>query len=100
MFLPSLEWEEWEDLSLAEKQAQTEDAKLINFPRILKDPEATVVLDAFGDSSVNIGVRAWVKTEDYWEVFYAMNERVYTEFGEAGLSIPFPQMDVHLKDAK
>ena len=68
--------------------------------RILKDPEAIVVLDAFGDSSVNVGVRAWVKTDDYWDVFYAMNERVYTEFGEAGLSIPFPQMDVHLKDAK
>ena len=53
-------------------------------------------LGELGDSSVNIAVKAWVKTEDYWAVFYRMNERVYNEFGAAGLSIPFPQMDVHL----
>jgi small conductance mechanosensitive channel len=38
-----------------------------------------------------------VKTEDYWNVFFTMNERVYNEFGDAGLSIPFPQMDVHMQ---
>lgn len=66
--------------------------------RILKDPEPFIGLGALGDSSVDITVRAWVKTDDYWNVFFDMNERVYNEFGEAGLHIPFPQMDVHLKN--
>lgn len=65
--------------------------------RILKDPEPFIGLGELGDSSVNITVRSWVKTDDYWDVFFAMNERVYNEFGSSGLSIPFPQMDVHLK---
>jgi small conductance mechanosensitive channel len=64
--------------------------------RILTDPEAFIGLGELADSSVNIAVRAWVKTEDYWDVFFEMNERVYTEFEKAGLHIPFPQMDVHL----
>ena len=68
--------------------------------RILKDEGNLIGLGALGDSSVNITVRAWVETEDYWNVFFAMNERVYNEFGAAGLSIPFPQMDVHLKSEK
>ena len=64
--------------------------------RILTDPEAFIGLGELADSSVNIAVRAWVKTEDYWDVFFEMIERVYTEFEKAGLHIPFPQMDVHL----
>ncbi len=65
--------------------------------RILKDPEPFIGLGELGDSSVNITTRAWVKTADYWGVFFDMNERVYTEFEAAGLSIPFPQMDVHIQ---
>ncbi len=65
--------------------------------RILKDPAPFIGVGALADSSVNITVRAWVKTDDYWEVFFALNERVYNEFGAAGLHIPFPQMDVHVK---
>jgi len=65
--------------------------------RILKDPESFIGLGELGDSSVNITTRAWVKTADYWGVFFDMNERVYTEFEAAGLSIPFPQMDVHIQ---
>ena len=68
--------------------------------RILKDEGNFIGLGALGDSSVKITVRAWVETEDYWNVFFAMNERVYNEFGAAGLSILFPQMDVHLKSEK
>jgi small conductance mechanosensitive channel len=65
--------------------------------RILNEPRGPmIVLGELGDSSVNIFVRAWVTTDDYWDVFFEMNERVYNEFGTAGLSIPFPQMDVHL----
>ena len=65
--------------------------------RILKTPESFVGLGELGDSSVNITTRAWVNQEDYWDVFFHMNERVYTEFEAAGLSIPFPQMDVHVQ---
>lgn len=64
--------------------------------RILKDPEFFVGLKELADSSVNLTVRAWVKTEDYWPVYFDMNERVYTEFDQAGLNIPFPQLDVNI----
>lgn len=65
--------------------------------RILKDPESFIGLGSLSDSSVDITVRAWTKTETYWDVFFAMNERVYEEFSTAGLSIPYPQMDIHLR---
>lgn len=64
--------------------------------RILADPAPLIALGSLGDSSVNITVRGWVETDNYWPVHFDMNERVYNEFGKAGLSIPFPQMDVHL----
>ncbi len=41
-------------------------------------------------------VRVWVKSEDYWGVFFEMNEKVYNTFEKEGLSIPYPQMDVHV----
>jgi small conductance mechanosensitive channel len=65
-------------------------------PRILNDPESFIGLGELADSSVNIIVRGWVKTEDYWPVFFDMNERVYVEFDKEGLNIPFPQLDVNL----
>jgi small conductance mechanosensitive channel len=68
--------------------------------RVLKDPEPVVFLAALGASSVDFTVRAWVNAADYWAVFFAMNERVYKEFGSHGLNIPFPQMDVHLHNTK
>ena len=64
--------------------------------RVLKDPAYFIALHSLGDSSVNIVVRAWVATSDYWSVYFDMNERVYKEFGKYGLNIPFPQMDVHV----
>jgi len=67
--------------------------------RILKDPEPFIGLGEMADSSVNITVRAWVDPADYWDVFFQMNERYYKESGKHGLSIPFPQMDVHLDKA-
>ncbi len=64
---------------------------------ILKDPDPVFIgLSELADSSVNITVRAWAKTENYWKVYFNMNERVYNEFDKEGLSIPFPQVDVHL----
>ncbi len=58
-----------------------------------------VVVNELGDSSVNLSARAWVKTGDYWNVFYDLNERIYTELPKAaGISFPFPQMDVHVNN--
>jgi small conductance mechanosensitive channel len=64
--------------------------------RILKDPDPFVALGEMADSSVNLTVRAWVNASDYWDVFFDMNEKFYKNADKAGLSIPFPQMDVHL----
>lgn len=64
--------------------------------RVAKDPAPFVALTALADSSVNIVVRAWVESGEYWNVYFDMNERVYKTFTERGLNIPFPQMDVHL----
>lgn len=64
--------------------------------RVLKDPEPFVELGEMADSSVNITTRAWVKADDYWGVYFSMNEKYYKNADKHGLSIPFPQMDVHL----
>jgi small conductance mechanosensitive channel len=64
--------------------------------RILKDPEPFMGLTELADSSVNIVVRMWVKSADYWGVYFRMNEEVYKTFDKEGLSIPFPQRDIHL----
>jgi len=64
--------------------------------RILNDPEPFIAISELGDSSVNFTVRAWVKSADYWAVFFLMNEKVYNTFNEKGLNIPYPQMDVHV----
>ena len=65
--------------------------------RILKEPSVMIELIKLNNSSVDITVRAWVNTPDYWLVYFAMNEKVYKTFAAEGLNIPFPQMDVHLK---
>ena len=63
--------------------------------RILKDPAPFVAVSELADSSVNFVFRAWTKTEDYWSVHYDTLERVKLAFDEKGISIPYPQMDVH-----
>lgn len=68
--------------------------------QILKDPAPFVGLGELADSSVNLTVRAWVNTEDYWDVFFSMNERVYNEFDQHGLSIPFPQVEMHVQNGE
>ena len=64
--------------------------------RILADPEPVIVVGELGDSSVNLWVRPWVKTADYWPVHWQLLETIKTTFDEQGISIPFPQRDVHL----
>jgi len=64
--------------------------------RVLKDPAPTIAVLELGESSVNFAVRPWVKTQDYWDVFFATQEKIKKQFDAQGISIPFPQRDVHL----
>jgi small conductance mechanosensitive channel len=63
---------------------------------VLKKPETMIKLHTLADSSVNFVVRPWVKTEDYWDVYWDLTREVKLRFDREGISIPFPQRDVHL----
>ena len=63
--------------------------------RILDTPAPIIVLGSLSASSVDITVRVWVKTADYWNVLYDINEIVYTTFNKEGIGFPFPQLTVH-----
>lgn len=65
--------------------------------RIMKEPAVFVELTKLNTSSVDIVARAWVKSEDYWGVYFSMNEKIYKSFPKEGINFPFPQMDVHVK---
>ncbi len=65
-------------------------------PRILEEPAAAVTVAELADSSVNLAVRPWVKTEDYWGVFADMNERIKNAFDDDNISIPYPQSEVRI----
>ena len=64
--------------------------------RILKEPAPAVAVAELADSSVNLVFRPWVKTSDYWDVRFDLTEKIKNALDEAGISIPFPQQDVHL----
>lgn len=64
--------------------------------RVLKDPAPLVAVLELADSSVNFAVRPWTKTSDYWGVHFDVTEKVKLTFDEQGISIPYPQQDVHL----
>jgi small conductance mechanosensitive channel len=64
--------------------------------RVLKDQAVDIWVGEHGDSSVNLFVRPWAKAEDYWGIYFDMMEKVKVEFDKAGLSIPYPQQDVHM----
>lgn len=66
--------------------------------KTLSDMDKMVFVDSLGDSAVVMGLRCWVKKEDYWDVKWRMTENVKYALDEAGISIPFPQMDVHVKE--
>lgn len=68
--------------------------------RVHKDPAPFVRVGNLGDSSVDITVRAWVDTAEYWNVNFDMIEKVKKEFDKQGVSIPFPQRDVHIYNEK
>lgn len=63
--------------------------------RILQTPEPFVALHALDASSVNVVIRVWVKSDDYWGVYFDMNKTIYAVFNEEGIGFPFPQLTVH-----
>ncbi|MBQ2362569.1 MAG: mechanosensitive ion channel [Bacteroidaceae bacterium] len=68
---------------------------ITNDQRVLTTPEPVIALNALADSSVNIALRVWVKSEDYWDVYWQTNEKIYNEFNRRGINFPFPQLTVH-----
>ena len=68
--------------------------------RVLSDPEPQVAVSEMADSSVNLVIRPWVKTEDYWCFFFDFQKALKQEYDKVGINIPFPQRDVHLFEQK
>lgn len=63
---------------------------------ILAEPAPAIVVNELADSSVNLSVKVWVKTPDYWSTKFALTEKIKIHFDQNGISIPFPQRDIHL----
>ena len=78
------------------KAKQVLEQILASDERILKDPAPVVAVSELGDSSINFVVRPWAKTSDYWGVYFDITEKVKLTFDEQGISIPYPQQDVHM----
>lgn len=78
----------------AEWKASQAEERIKKMPR--KDCSPTVGLESLADSAIVLVIRAWAKNEDYWGVYYSVNESIYKQFPANGLNFPFPQMDVHL----
>lgn len=76
------------------KQVLNDEVK--SFPGVLQDPEPQIAVSEMADSSVNLVVRPWVKTADYWDVFFGLTEAIKKRLDREGISIPFPQQDVHI----
>ena len=81
------------------KLAKTTLEEIINEDeRVLQDPAAFVAVNELADSSVNFVVRAWVKSSDYWGVYFDTLEKVKLTFDAKNISIPYPQMDIHTQN--
>lgn len=63
--------------------------------KILNSPEPAIAMSQLADSSVNISLKVWTKTTDYWDVYFFLNKTVYATFNEKGISFPFPQLTIH-----
>ncbi|AMQ19452.1 mechanosensitive ion channel family protein [Thermococcus peptonophilus] len=66
--------------------------------KILKDPAPSVAITELGDSAINLQLRAWTKTEDFWDVKGYLTKTIYEAYMKEGIEIPFPQMDIHIKE--
>lgn len=86
-----------DDINQARKLIET---ALAADERVLKEPVATVAVSELADSSVNFVVRPWCKKEDYWGVNFDMLEQIKLAFDQNGVSIPYPQQDVHMHEVK
>lgn len=73
--------------------------KIAKDDRVLPDPEPAVMVDSLGESSVNMMLRCWVATPDYWAVLWEFTEKTKTEFDKAGIEIPFNKLDLNIKQA-
>lgn len=69
-----------------------------NNDKVLKDIDLVIILKSLSDSSVDVEVRAWCQSADYWTLYFEVNEAIYKRFNADGIEFPFPQMDVHLND--
>lgn len=67
-------------------------------PLVLKQPEHFIALSQHGDSTINFAVRVWCNTADYWTIYFNLLERVKVKFDEEDISIPFPQMELHINN--
>jgi small conductance mechanosensitive channel len=79
-----------------EKAERVLNAIVSEHDKVLDRPETVVKLHELGDSSINFVVRPWVRTEDYWDVYWDLTREVKMRFDREGISIPFPQRDVHI----
>lgn len=86
-----------DDIDKARAAIQT---ALATESRILKDPAPTIAVVEMADSSVNFVVRPWCTPADYWDVYFGVTEAIKKQFDAEGISIPFPQRDVHLYEHK
>jgi small conductance mechanosensitive channel len=74
---------------------------IIEESRFLKEPPGQVMVQSLGDSGISSTLRAWVRSSEYWSVYWAQMKNVKEKIEAAGLTIPFPQRDVHLvKDGR
>lgn len=94
----------WYSLFHSDKsiKAQIARARNVSETTIVSAPitfTPAVLLGALADSSVNLTVRVWVRSDKYWSVFYDINEKIYRILPENGIEFPFPQLDVHLQSA-
>ena len=90
------------DIALAKKTAVEALASLVSATGdklVKEDPAPMAEISSFGESAVVLTVRGWCATADYWGVYFAGNQALKAAFDKAGVAIPFPQMDVHVKQA-
>ena len=64
--------------------------------RVLADPAPAAVITAYGDSAIQYSLRLWVKTEDYWDVYFTVNQKIRQIFDEQGIAMTYPHLNVHL----
>jgi len=79
------------------KAKQVIEQVLADDERVLEEPAATVAVSELGDSSVNFVVRPWVKSADYWDVYFDITQKIKLALDQHGITIPYPQRDIHMK---